>query len=97
MPFGFRHSQQDADHLHRQFGGDVDQEVERLAGHHRIQQPTGPGAQVVFDTTDHPRRQPGADESPNLRVSRIIHHVEHLTRDGQVLQQRAAERPVSRR
>ena len=31
MPFGLRHSQQNADHLHRQLGGDVDEEVERLA------------------------------------------------------------------
>ena len=92
MPFGFRHSQQDADHLHRQFGGDVNQEVERFARHHRIQQPARPGPQIVLDATDHPRRQPGADESPNLRMPRVVHHVEHLARDGQVLQQRAAER-----
>ena len=93
MSFGFRHSQQDADHLHRQFGGDVDHEVERLTGHHRIQQPARPGPQIVLDATDHPRRQPGTDEPANLRMPRVVHHVEHLARDRQVLQQRAAERP----
>jgi len=95
MSFGFGHSQQDADHLHRQFGGDVNQEVERLARHHRVQQPARPGPQIVLDEADHPRRQPGADESPNLSVSRVVHHVEHLARDGQVLQQRATERPLT--
>ena len=95
MPFGFRHSQQDADHLHRQFGGDINQEVERFARHHRIQQPARPGAQIVLDQTDHPRCQPGADQPPNLRMPRVVHHVEHLTRDGQVLQQRAAERSAT--
>ena len=95
MPFGLRHSQQDADHLHRQFGGDVNQKVERFAGHHGIQQPTRAGPKVVLDAADHPRCQPGADESPNSRVPRIVHHVEHLARDGQVLQERAAERPFT--
>ena len=92
MTFGLRHSQQDADHLHGQLGGDVDHEVDRFARHHRIQQSARPGPQVVFDPPDHPRRQPGADESANLRMPRVVHHVEHLARDGQVLQQRAAER-----
>ena len=85
MSFGFRHSQQDADHLHRQFGGDVNEEVERFARNHRVQQPASPGAQIVLDETDHPRREPGADESPNLRMPWVIHHVEHLAGDGQVL------------
>ncbi len=93
MSFGFRDSQQDADHLHRQLGGDVDQEVERLARDHLVEQPARPGPQVVLDQTDHPRRQAGADQPPNLRVPRIVHHVEHLTGDRQVLQQRPAVRP----
>ena len=93
MSFGLRDSQQDADHLHRQFGGYVNEEVERFAGHHRIQQATRPGPQIVLDATDHPRRQPGTDEPANLRMPRVVHHVEHLARDGQVLQQCAAERP----
>ncbi len=93
MPFGFRHSQQDADHLHRQFGGDVDEEVERRARHHLIEQATRPGPQIVLDATDHPRRQAGTDQSADLRMSRVVHHVEDLTGDGQVLQQRPAERP----
>ena len=50
-------------------------------------------AQIVLDAADHPRRQPGADQPPDLRVARVVHHVEHLARDGEVLQQRAAERP----
>ncbi len=50
MPFGLRHSQQDADHLHRQLRGDVDHEVERLARLDGIQQP--PGAAHA----DRPRR-----------------------------------------
>ncbi len=95
MPFGFRHSQQDADHLHRQLGGDVDQEVEWFARDHGVQQPTGPCPQVVFDQADHSRRQPRADQPPDLRVPRIVHHVEHLTGDRQILQQRSAERPVT--
>jgi len=95
MPFGLRHSQQDADHLHRQFGGDVDQEVERFSRPYRIQQATRPGPQIVLDAADHPRRQPGADQSADLRMPRVVHHVEHLARDGQVLQQRAAERPAA--
>ena len=38
MPFGLRHSQQDADHLHRQFRGHVDEEVERHARLDRVEQ-----------------------------------------------------------
>ena len=34
MPFGLRNSQQDADHLHRNLCGHVDEKVERLAEHH---------------------------------------------------------------
>ena len=49
MPFGLRHSQQDADHLHRQLGGDVDQEVERLTRLDRIQQAAGAATQIVLD------------------------------------------------
>ena len=37
--------------------------------------------------------RPGTDQPADLRVPRVVHHVEHLTRDRQVLQQRAAERP----
>jgi hypothetical protein len=91
MPFGFRHSQQDADHLHWQLSGDAEYEVERFARDHRIEQPARPGSQIVLNKANHSRRQPGADESPNLRVPRIVHHVEHLARDGQVLQQRSTE------
>ena len=38
MPFGLGHSQQDADHLHRQLGRDVDQEVERHPGLDGVEQ-----------------------------------------------------------
>ena len=57
MPFGLRHSQQDADHLHRQLGGDVDQKIEARPRHHRIEQTARAGAQIVLDAADHPRRQ----------------------------------------
>ena len=57
MPFGLRNSQQDADHLHRQLRGDVDQEVERLPRLDGIQQPPGAGTQIVLDAADHSRRQ----------------------------------------
>jgi len=70
--------QQDADHLHWQLSGDAEYEVERFARDHRIEQPARPGSQIVLNKANHSRRQPGADESPNLRVPRIVHHVEHL-------------------
>ena len=31
---------------------------------------------------DHSRCQPGADQPPDLRMPRVVHHVQHLTRDG---------------
>jgi hypothetical protein len=93
MSFGLRHSQQNADHLHRQFGGDFDQKVERLAWLNRIQQAACPHPQIVLHPGDHSRCQPRTDQPANLRVSRVVHHVQHLPRDRQILQQRATERP----
>ena len=81
-----RHSQQDADHLHRQLRGDVDHEVERHSRQAVEQRARGP--QIVLDAADHARRQPGADQPADLRMPRIVHHVEHLAGDRQILQQR---------
>ena len=91
MPFGFRNSQQNADHLHRQLRSDVDHEVERLPRLNGIQQPPGAGTEIVLDTADHPWRQAGADQSADLRMPRVVHHVEHLSGDRKVLQQRPTE------
>jgi hypothetical protein len=57
LPFGLRHTEQDADHLHGQLSDDVDQKVERH-----------PGFDVI-------------EQCPSAHP-----HVEHLTRDGQVMQ-----------
>ena len=64
-----------------------------VARHDRIQQPPRPRPQIVLDPRDHPRRQARTDQPADLRVTGVVHHVEHLTGDGQVLQQRPAERP----
>ena len=93
MSFGLRDSQQYADHLHRQLGGHVDDEVERLAVDDRVQQAPCPRSQIVLDPGDHPRCQAGTHQATNLGVTRVVHHVEHLASDGQILQQRAAVRP----
>ncbi len=95
MPFGFRHSQQDADHLHRHLGGHIGDEVERLAGRDLVEQAPRPGTQVVLDAMDHPRRQTRADQPAHGGVPRIVHHIQQLPGDGQVLQQGAAERPAT--
>ena len=93
MSFGLRDSQQYADHLHRQLGGHVDDEVERLAVDDRVQQAPCPRSQIVLDPGDHPRCQAGTHQATNLGVTRVVHHVEHLASDGQILEQRAAVRP----
>ncbi len=95
MPFGFGHSQQDADHLHRQLRGHVDQEVKAHAGFDPVEQPARAGTQVILDAPDHARGQPGADQPADLGVPRVIHHVEHLAGDRQVLQQGAAVGPFA--
>ena len=95
MPFGLRHSQQDADHLHRKFGGHVDQEVEGSPGLGGVQQCPGARAQVVLDAADHPRGQARTDQPPDVGVARVVHHIEHLPGHRQILQQGAAVGPVS--
>ncbi|MFQ1631013.1 hypothetical protein ACK2WC_17325, partial [Mycobacterium tuberculosis] len=84
-----RHTQQNADHLHGQFGSDLDHEVERRSGFYAIEQSTRPAAQIVFDPPDHPWCQARADQPPDTGVPGIIHHVEHLAGDRQILQHRA--------
>ncbi len=94
MPFGFRHSQQDADHLHGQLRGHVDQEVERLPGFDRVQQASASGP------ADRPRpARIIRGVSPELTSRRIWEcrgssiMLSTWPGDGQVLQQRAAEGP----
>ncbi|XVL45998.1 hypothetical protein ABFA25_00140 [Mycobacterium lepromatosis] len=85
MSFGIRHSQQNADHLHWQFGDNVNQKVDDSPGHHPRPVAGAHRPQIILNTTDHPWCQPEAHESPNLRMPRVVHHVEHLARDRQVL------------
>lgn len=89
MSIRLRHTQQNADHLHGQFGSDLDHEVERRSGFYAIEQSTRPAAQIVFDPPDHPWCQARADQPPDTGVPGIIHHVEHLAGDRQILQHRA--------
>jgi hypothetical protein len=91
MPFGLRNSQQYADHLHRQFGRHVDHEIERLAIRNLVEQVSRPRPQVVLHAGDHPRCQARADQATDMGMPRIVHHVQHLARDGEILQQGAAK------
>ena len=50
MPLGLRYAEQQADHLHRELGGNIQEEVERDALLHVVQQVLGPRA------GDRPRR-----------------------------------------
>ena len=97
VPFGLGNAEQNADHLHRQLGRDVDDEVERRIRFHGIEQRAGPSPQIALDATDHPRRQTRTDQSADLGVARIVHHVQHLAGDRQVLQQSPAEGPITPR
>ena len=88
-------AEEDADHLHRQLRRDLDEEVDRLAVRHRVEQRAGTAAQLVLQPPDGLGRQSLRDEPANPAVARVVHHVEHDARDRKVLDQRAAVRSVA--
>jgi hypothetical protein len=90
VAFGLRNTEQDADRLHRQFGRDVDEEVERCVVRDTAHQGAGPASELRFQTADHARGHAGAHETADARVPGVIHHVEDDTGHVEVLQQRPA-------
>jgi hypothetical protein len=92
MPVGLRHAEQDADHLHRELRRDLDEEVHGDAVLDRREERAGPAAELRLEPAHGARREPGAHEPADPRVARIVHHVQHDSRDGQVLEQRPTVR-----
>jgi hypothetical protein len=81
-------AQQQTDGLHRELGGHVGQEVEFVAG--RIEEHPHPTAQLSLEAPHRRRRQALGHEPPDPRVARVVHHVQHHARHGQILDRRPA-------
>ena len=60
-------AEQDADHLHRQLGRDLDEEVDRLAVGHRVEERAGAAAQLVLQVAHGQRREALAHEPADPR------------------------------
>ena len=88
VPILLGYTEQEADRLHRQFGGHVQQEVEPVARPELSDQRLGAASQVLFQPPDGTRGQTLADQTPDPSVSGVVHHVEHRTGDGEVQDQR---------
>ena len=83
-------TEEDADHLHRQLGRQVDEEVERDPVFDPTDERAGAAPQLGLDPGDHAGGEAGAHESPDPRVARVVHHVEHDTCNLEILQERPA-------
>ena len=86
MTVGLRHAEQEADRLHRELGGHLDQEVALLVD--RLDEPAHPAPQLRLQVPHGGRRQAPGDQPADAGVPGVVHHVEHDPGDGQVLNDR---------
>ncbi len=80
MAVVFRDAQQETDRLHRQFGGDADEEVAVFVDGQE-QSPLA-SAQLRFQIPYGSGGQSFGDEATDPRVAGVVHHVQHDTRHG---------------